>query len=209
MANLFDIDNRFFRYVAKLTDLVLLNILWVIFSIPIITMGAATSAVYYVTLKMVKDEEGYIIRSFWKGFKQNLKQGIIIEVILLISGIILLGDIRYFLVSKNIFSYLFISIFVIGLIIYTFTLIFVFPIIAKFNNTVSETLRNAVVISLNNPLVSISMTVLLIVMLYGFYVSVPIMVIFPLIAVSGYAYIGSILFRDIFERCKIKNTVRD
>ena len=199
MADIFNLDNRFFRFVAKLTNLILLNILWIIFSIPIITMGTSTSAVYYVTLKMVKNEEGYIIKSFWKAFKQNLKQGIIIEVILLVVGIIIYADIRYFLLKVNIFSYLFIPILILVAMIYIFSFIFIFPMIAKFNDSITDLLKNPLAISLRHPVASISMTVLLIVMLYGFYTSVLIMVIFPFIAVSGYAYVGSILFKDILK----------
>jgi uncharacterized membrane protein YesL len=163
-------------------------------------MGAATSAVYYVTLKMAKDEEGYIIKNFWKGFKQNFKQGIIIEFILLTIGIVLYADIRYFLLNGSIFAYFFVAVLVIASIIYVFTLIFVFPIIAWFNNTISGALKSAVIMPLKHLSASIWMTILLAVMLYGFYTSVPLMVIYPFIAVSGYAFIGSIIFRGIFNK---------
>ena len=200
VMNLFDIDNRFFRFVSKLTNIILLNILWLIFSIPIITTGAATSAVYYVTLKMVRDEEGYIIKDFLKAFKQNFKQGVILEFVLLLVGIILYADIRFFWLHESMFSYFFIIILAIVCVLYIFTLIYIFPITARYSNKLSLNLKNAVIMSLKNLKISIVMTVLLIVMLYGFYVSVPIMIIFPFIAVSGYAYVGSILFRGIFEK---------
>jgi uncharacterized membrane protein YesL len=192
-------DGRIFRFAAKVSNLFLLNILWLIFSIPIITMGAATSAVYYITLKMVKNEEGYIIKDFWYAFRQNLKQGIMIEFVLLVGGIILLGDIWYFLHLGNIFGYIFAAIFSIGLTIYVLTLIFIFPLLAKYSNTVFGTLKNAVLMSLTHLPSSIALAVLLIIMLYGFYVSVHLMIIFSVIGASGYAYFGSILFRSIFE----------
>lgn len=192
-------DGRFFRLATKVSNLFLLNILWIIFSIPIITMGAATSAVYYVTLKMVKNEDGYIIESFWIAFRQNLKQGIVIEFVLLIGGVILLGDIWYFLHMGNIFGYILAGIFSIGLTVYVLTLIFTFPLLAKYSNSVSGTLKNAVLMSLTHLPSSIAMAVLLIIMLYGFYVSVHLMIIFSLIGASGFAYFGSILFRNIFE----------
>jgi uncharacterized membrane protein YesL len=192
-------DGRIFRFAAKVSNLFLLNILWLIFSIPIITMGAATSAVYYITLKMVKNEEGYIIKDFWYAFRQNLKQGIMIEFVLLVGGVILLGDIWYFLHLGNIFGYIFAAIFSIGLTIYVLTLIFIFPLLAKYSNTVFGTLKNAVLMSLTHLPSSIALAVLLIIMLYGFYVSVHLMIIFSVIGASGYAYFGSILFRSIFE----------
>lgn len=192
-------DGRFLRLAAKVNNLFLLNILWLIFSIPILTMGASTSAVYYVTLKMVKNEEGYIIKDFWYAFRQNLKQGIIIELVLLVGGVILLGDIWYFLHLGNIFGYIFAGIFSIGLTIYVLTLIFIFPLLAKYSNTVFGTLKNAVIMTLTHLPSSIAMAVLLIIMLYGFYVSVHLMIIFSVIGASGYAYFGSILFRSIFD----------
>jgi uncharacterized membrane protein YesL len=197
---IFDIDNHFFRFVTKLMNVILLNLLWTIFSLPVFTMGAATSAVYYVTLKMVKDEEGYIIKDFWKAFKQNFKQSVILEIILVIIGIILYADIRFFLLNNNAFSYFFIAILAIVSIIYVFTLIYIFPITARYQNKLSENLKSAFIMSLKHLVTSIMMTILLFVLLYGFYVSVPIMVLFPIIAVAGYAYVGSILFRGIFEK---------
>jgi uncharacterized membrane protein YesL len=193
-------EGRFFRFATKVSNLFLLNILWIIFSIPIITMGAATSAVYYVTLKMVKNEDGYIIESFWNAFRQNLKQGIMIELVLLIAGVILLGDIWYFLQMGNIFGYTLAGISSIGLTIYVLTIIFTFPLLAKYSNTVFGTLKNAVLMSLTHLPSSIAMSVLLIIMMYGFYVSAHLMITFSVIGVSGYAYFGSILFRNIFEK---------
>ena len=197
---IFDIDNRFFRLVTKLMNIILLNILWLIFSIPLITMGAATSAVYYVTLKMVREEEGYIVKDFMKAFKQNFKQGVLLEFVLLLIGIILYGDIRFFLLHDSVFSYLFIAILAIVCIQYIFIVVYIFPITARYRNKLFLNLKNAVIMSLKHLKISIVMTVLLIVMLYGFYSSVPIMVVFPFIAVSGYAYVGSILFRGIFDK---------
>lgn len=200
MGDIFNMENRFFRFVMKLTNLILLNLIWIIFSIPIVTMGAATTAVYYVTLKMVKNEEGYIIKSFFKAFKQNLKQATVIEIIFLLVGVILYADIRYFLLHTSIFAYLFVAVFIIILMIYIFTLIFVFPIVSKYNNTVFGTIKNAVIMSLQHLRTSLSMAILLVVIAYGFYASLPIMLICPFIAVSGYAYVGSILFSGIFSK---------
>jgi len=197
---IFDFDNRFFRFTSKLLNLIILNILWVVFSIPIITVGAATAAVYYVTLKMARDEEGYLFKDFFKGFKQNFRQGTVLEIIFLMSGFVLYGDIRYFLLHESIYNYFFIAIFGAITIVYIFALIFAFPIAARFKNKLLVTLKNAVIMSLKHVTASIMMSILLLLILYGFYVSIPIMILCPIIAMSGYAYIGSILFRNIFDK---------
>lgn len=61
---LFNYDNPVWRFIGKLGDLVLLNLLWLICCIPVFTAGAATTAVYYVTLKLVRDDDGSTIKSF-------------------------------------------------------------------------------------------------------------------------------------------------
>ena len=73
LQGLFNYDNPVWRFIGKLGDLIILNILWMITSIPIVTIGASTTALYYVTLKLVRDEDGYTIKSFFKSFRDNFK----------------------------------------------------------------------------------------------------------------------------------------
>lgn len=61
---------------GKLVDLLVLSGLWVILSLPVVTIGASTAALYYVTLKLASNEEGYTVRSFFHAFKENLIPGI-------------------------------------------------------------------------------------------------------------------------------------
>ena len=71
MGKVFNFEGPVFSFLSRLADLFWLNLLFVICSIPVITIGASSTALYYVTLKMAKDEEGYITRSFFKSFKEN------------------------------------------------------------------------------------------------------------------------------------------
>lgn len=77
----FNINSGFFKFINRFFDVFLINILWLICSLPIITIGASTCAAFSVTLKMVDDEEGYIAKSFFKAFKQNFKQGTLMWII--------------------------------------------------------------------------------------------------------------------------------
>ena len=88
---LFNYDNPVWRYIGKFGDLILLNVLWIVCSIPIFTIGASTTAVYYVTLKLVRDEDGYTFRSYFRSFKENFKQATAIWLLLLILGRIVIG----------------------------------------------------------------------------------------------------------------------
>ena len=102
LSGIFNYDNPFWRFIGKLCDVMILNVLWVLCSIPVVTMGASTTAVYYVTLKLVRDEDGYTFRSYFRSFKENFKQATAIWLLLLGTGIILLIDIRFFCISQPI-----------------------------------------------------------------------------------------------------------
>ena len=92
MGRFFDMDNRFFTFMSRVSDLIILNLLCILCCLPIVTAGASITAMFYVTLKMVRNEEAYIAKSFFKSFKQNLKQSIIINLIMLVTGALLYFD---------------------------------------------------------------------------------------------------------------------
>ena len=74
MSRVFNYEGPVFTSLSRLADLFWLNLLYIICCIPLVTVGAASTALYYVTLKMAKDEEGYITRSYFKSFKDNFVQ---------------------------------------------------------------------------------------------------------------------------------------
>ena len=86
MAKLFDYNNIVWRFMGRVADLFFLTLLWAIGSLPLVTMGASTTALYYVALKMVKNQEGYIWKSFWKSYRENLKTAAGIWCIMLGMG---------------------------------------------------------------------------------------------------------------------------
>ena len=81
----FGIDGPFYRFICRFIDLVKLNFMWLLFSLPIVTIGASTTAAYSIALKMVDDEEGYMVKSFVKEFKRNFKQGTFMGLIGLVA----------------------------------------------------------------------------------------------------------------------------
>ena len=83
MDRLFNMDNKFFTVMGRVADLIMLNVVFLICCLPIVTIGASLTALHYVTLKMTRNEESYIIRSFFKSFKQNFKQATVINLIML------------------------------------------------------------------------------------------------------------------------------
>lgn len=89
MGNIFNSDSGFSKFMNRVADLFILNILWIFCSIPIITIGATTTALYSVNLKFIDNEEENLIKTFFKSFKENFKKSTIIWLIILSLSIIL------------------------------------------------------------------------------------------------------------------------
>lgn len=71
LNRIFNPQNKFFMFMEKVMNLCLLGILWALFSLPVITVGASTAALFQYTLRLTRDEEGYVWKSFWNAFKKN------------------------------------------------------------------------------------------------------------------------------------------
>ena len=93
-------DNMIIRVLTRIFDFILLNILWVVCSIPIVTMGASTAALYSVMLKITKNQDGYIIKDYFKAFCENFRQGTIVWMILALLGSLIGADMA--IVSRDV-----------------------------------------------------------------------------------------------------------
>lgn len=86
-SSFFDLDAPLWAWLTELADIMMLSLYWWICSIPLITIGASTSSLYYVLGKKMRKEPVYVTRDFFHSFKSNFKQSIPISIILLITGI--------------------------------------------------------------------------------------------------------------------------
>lgn len=148
MKDIFSMEGPVISFLNKATDLVVLNILYIVCSIPLITIGASTTALYYVTLRMTKNEEGYILKDFFRSFKENFRQATVIWLILLgIGGII---GAEFFVINnmEGTIAFVVECIVFLGILLFAFEMLYVFPVLARFENTVKNTMKNALFISI-------------------------------------------------------------
>ena len=94
MKNLFGQDGPVMRALTDLSTLMFLNILTVIFCIPVVTAGASLAAMHYVIMEMIEERGGPLLSEFWKRFKENLKNATPIWLILLAAALFLFADYR-------------------------------------------------------------------------------------------------------------------
>jgi len=142
-------DNAVMRGLGRLCDFMILNLLWIIFSIPLFTIGASTTALYTVMLKIVKNEEGYIFKGFLVAFKDNFKQATLLWLPLSAVGIILM--INFNLIGQFESPGIRIAfqiIFTIMSVLLIFILLYIFPLIARYENTFKQSIQNALLLSI-------------------------------------------------------------
>lgn len=148
MRDIFNLDGPFIAFLNKAADLVVLNFLYIICCIPVVTIGAATTALYYVTLRMAKNEEGYITKDFFRSFKENFRQATIIWLILLCLGIVFGGE--FFIINRMEGTVAFVieCILCLGILLFAFEMLYAFPVLSRFENTIKNTMKNALFISI-------------------------------------------------------------
>lgn len=142
----FNVDGPLYKFLSRLLDVLKLNFLWILFSLPIITIGASTVAAYSVALKMVDEQEGYIGRSFIKSFKDNWKQGMILGIIGLLAGYVVYLNFALFQAIENnplplVLVGVFAAVYFVG------SLLYAFPLMARYQNSVLNTMKNSLRIS--------------------------------------------------------------
>lgn len=196
-------DNVVMRALGRLCDFMLLNILWVVCSIPLVTIGASTTALYTVMLKVVKNEEGYIVKGFLGAFKENFKKSTLIWLILAVLGIIIGIDSRVAAGMSSTMRTVFQSIFIIFSIVWLCVVIYVFPLTARYENSIRNTFKNALILSV----AKLPYTLLMLVITAGsviltFLNTSTLMIgiaLWIVIGVSLVTWLNSYLLRKVFE----------
>ncbi|HJB14997.1 MAG TPA: DUF624 domain-containing protein [Candidatus Blautia excrementipullorum] len=205
MNRLFSMDNKFFVFMGKVADLCILNLICLVCCIPIITAGASITALYYVTLKMVRNEEAYIFRSFFKSFRQNFKQATIIHLIMVAAAVLLYLDTNIVKVMGEPASSIMSVIFAVFSLLYAMILLYLYPILAKFYNSVKNTFTNAVLMAIRHLPYTIIMLIICILPVLIFFVpslqiQMTLILLFILFGFAAIAYCNSYFFVKIFDK---------
>ena len=202
MGRLFAMDGKLSDYMNKIADLVLLNFLWLICCLPIVTIGAATTALHAIVLKMVRNEESYIFSGFFQAFKENLKQSTVIwGILFLISGVLYFDF--YFsshapMASARIMFVPFALIAFLTLI----TANYIFPVLAFFKNSTRKAIKNSMLMALAHLPYTLAITAVSLLPVILFFLGNLIIALFinVVIGISLSTWINAHIFRKIFDR---------
>jgi uncharacterized membrane protein YesL len=193
--SLFD-QNRLIWVIAnRVADVLAVALLWLLFSLPVVTIGASSTAAYYVYLKMARKEDGYIWRNFIKSFKQNFMQATVLWLLQAAIGAGLGLAAYYYYVQETVVSagiYAFLG----GMMIVVLMVcIYLPPVVCRFSNKTFVLLKTAMFM----PFKHFKWTLVLVVLFLAFAFIGWFVIPFVIIVYGVYAYVSSFIFVRIFK----------
>lgn len=191
---MFKMENPVWKFIGKLVDVFVVNMLFILCSLPIVTIVPSCSAMYYVTLKLVRDEENYPAKSFLKFFKKNVKQGIGLSLIMLGMGVLFIADIYLY----NAFagdipgSAFLIVLMVVLLVVWLMVMMYVCPVFARFDNSTKNILKNSLLMSIAHlPKTLLMLVITIVLSILGIFV--------PILWFGLIAFVNSYILVKIFD----------
>ena len=199
MNKLFNYDSKFMQMMNKFADLMFLNLITVICCIPIITIGPAITAMHYVLLKMYRNEGGYMVKNYFKSFKENFLQSMVLGVIYVLIAVVVFIDIVYIRQMPDV-SLVIEIVVIVAAVLSAFSYVWVFPLQCRYENKIRTTIKNSFMVGALNFTKSIMMILisfLPILVLLWTNAAVPIIFMLGL-TVPG--YIQAMLYSPVFDK---------
>ncbi|MCL2361173.1 MAG: DUF624 domain-containing protein [Defluviitaleaceae bacterium] len=198
MRDFFSLEGPFNKYGGLVADMIILSFMWLFFSVIGfgITIGASTSAMFYVSTRRIANREGYITRDFWEAFKANFKKATILWLIAIllmwliwfnVTNIDAVGGMAFIILPAQII--LFVEI--------TFMSIYAFPMIARFDMGLKQIIKTSFFMANRHMLTSLSCVVLLAAGVLSFFIIAPLALF---LAPGLYATLASYMIMRIFKK---------
>ena len=210
MKNLFNLDNPFIQFLARVGDLIIVNVLFLICCVPVVTIGASITAMHKVTQAIALDEDNGIAKTFFRGFRENFKQATAIWLMMLV-----------FAVSMGC-NYLIITGFAAGnaalvlkwVLIIASALVLIlaawlFPLVARYQNTLRQHAMNALILAVVKlprtvGLVALSVLPILIAVV-SFQTFLQTLIFWVAVGFGFTSYMSSVLLKPVFREMEDKN----
>lgn len=199
MGGLFNMDGPVFRFLNAIADIMILSLIWLLFSIPLFTIGASTTALFYVTTRRISDREGYLFKDFFSSFKANFKRATLLWLLwCLLMGIVALNI--YMLINFEFAPILVTIMLPVQICIFIelyITTIYLFPLTARFEMSFFQTIKTAFFMANRHLLTTISSA------MTGFAVLFLALMLFEpllLVAIGIYAYSVSYMIMKVFRK---------
>ena len=197
MSKVFSYDSPVWIFMGRLIDFLVLTILWAVTSLPIITMGTATATVYDISLKMAENRDGYLFQMYFQTFGRLWKSTIKAWLAILVTGLILAGDIFICLRIKTPITTVFLAAFALVSIVYILTTMYLLPTITVLENTLLDNLKISFYLSIRYFGWSLLMlTIAACILTVGIFIFWPLL----LLSIGLIAYLQSLILNQIYTK---------
>lgn len=200
MGDIFRYDSKFGQIMGKIADCATLSLLWVVLCMPIITAGAATTALYYTAVKVLRDDGGSAVKEFWISFKSNFKQSTIVLVLAVILCIV--WGMICLTVYENSGSSLTVA-YIVYFLMLAFGIMwlhYIFSYIARFQDRLSTIFKNTLYICLSNFPYSLLVVTLFAMVLFVVAVTLPTSLWALLVLPAVYAVLVSLILEPVYRK---------
>lgn len=168
MGNLFHYDNPLIVLLTKVGNMILVSVFWLVSCIAIVTIIPATAALYHTTVKVVRGNGNGVARDFFSTLRDNFKQGAILSLLSLAAAAILAVTVNFgFQLSYSAFGIVYLMIGLALTLTAVAVVLFLPPTLSRFEGSIVIQLRLAWYFALKNPLRTLYMMVLLIVVVFA------------------------------------------
>lgn len=149
---IFNIQNKFWVFMEKIMNICIILLLWLICSLPLVTIGASTVAAYHYVNKQTQDEEGYIVKSFFQMLRKNFRQSTLIWIVAVGVGYFLCFELMICLQMEvaKLIQISVLMILCVAIMFYIITLMYVFPIVACFTVSTKKAIQDAFIMGIAN-----------------------------------------------------------
>jgi len=205
MASIFAPDSTLMRFLTRIADLMILNVLFLVTSLPLVTLPASLTALCFVSLRIATDEDRTITGDYFRSFRQNFRQATFIGLLMAVVGAALAAWYLVVtqLVTGGVLQFVLLAVWYVLVFLAAMWALYVFPYLAKFEGTTREVLHNARLMSFRHPLAP-----LIVIVLSALAAVVTIFspqatgygLLWLLIGFAALAYLGALLYARVFER---------
>ncbi|MBQ2824011.1 MAG: DUF624 domain-containing protein [Oscillospiraceae bacterium] len=198
---IFSAENPVFRFISRIGDMFMLSFFWLITSLPVITLGASTTAAYDCAFKILRARDTNVFKDFFKSFKNNFKQATALWGIMLPIGAVIALDLYYWAQKSESQMAFFMNAISLGIaLLYVSTLLYLFPVQAIFENPVKKTLSTAFFMALQNWPNTLLLVVVSVGISYVLYILPIVLYLFLLIGSGVFTMIYAVRFLVIFRK---------
>ncbi len=206
--NIFNPDSPIMRFLSRLFDLIILNALFIVCCLPVVTIGASITAMYSITLKMVQNEECYIVKAFLGSFKKNFKAATLLWIPIFFIGIFFYAVFKGYdyVIAQNLLdeSFYFLRYPIVCLCIALCSgYLYLFPLLSFYETSTKQLVKNAFLLSLGHlPTTIIVLCLHIFVLIVVFYIPTLLVPVFSLYLFFGFAAMAllySYYYRKVFD----------